>query len=150
MGEQGAATEEPGLAEQQSTTRPARRQKGVPDEKQRSRRLFGALLGNLNQPGDRTTKRRQEIESRRKAELQRQDDERVEDTLRKEEKRAELRRREQIRFDKHNVRVASQACFLPARLILLIQMRTRHANMLHTANFLQTSTEPRLVRCTLS
>nr|POE62250.1 hypothetical protein CFP56_70637 [Quercus suber] len=45
------------------------------EEKQRGKRLFGALLGNLNQSGDRVAKRRQEIESRRKAETQRLDDE---------------------------------------------------------------------------
>jgi hypothetical protein len=64
------------------------------NEKDRSRRLFGGLLGSLSQKDDsRTTKRRQEIESRRKAELQRQDDEHVEDKQRRLEQLAEKRRR---------------------------------------------------------
>ena len=95
----GATTQEQPNVE----PRGARRKSSVADEKQRSKRLFGALLGSLNQPGDRTSKRRQEIESRRKAELQRQDDERVEDKLRRQEKLAGRRRREQERVDEQNV-----------------------------------------------
>lgn len=67
------------------------RKPSVVDEKQRSKRLFGALLRNLRQPGDRTSKRRQEIETRRKAELQRQDDERLEDRQRRKKKLVEHR-----------------------------------------------------------
>lgn len=96
---EGATTQEQPNVDQ----RGARRKSSIADEKQRSKRLFGALLGSLNQPGDRTSKRRQEIESRRKAELQRQDDERVEDKLRRQEKHAERRRREQERVDEQNV-----------------------------------------------
>lgn len=71
-----------------------RRKSSAINEKDRSRRLFGGLLGSLSQKGDsRTTKRRQEIESRRKAELQRQDDEHVEDKQRRLEQLAEKRRR---------------------------------------------------------
>jgi hypothetical protein len=51
-------------------------------------------LGSLSQKDDsRTTKRRQEIESRRKAELQRQDDEHVEDKQKRLEQLAGKRRR---------------------------------------------------------
>ncbi|KAK4962874.1 hypothetical protein LTR10_000501 [Elasticomyces elasticus] len=106
------------------TTQP-RRKGVVTDEKQRSKRLFGALLGNLNQPGDRTSKRRQEIEARRKAELQRQDDERVEEKQRRLEALAEHRSTVQKKVDEES-------------------MRIRHANTLKMANFLQTSSEPKL------
>lgn len=84
--------------------REARRKSGVTDEKQRSKRLFGALLGNLNQPGDRVSRRRSEIEQRRKAELQKQDDERLEDRQKRLEKLAAQRKREQINVDEQNVR----------------------------------------------
>lgn len=71
-----------------------RRKSSAVNEKDRSRRLFGGLLGSLSQKGDnRTTKRRQEIESRKKAELQRQDDEHVEDKQKRLEQLSEKRRR---------------------------------------------------------
>ncbi|KAK5688663.1 hypothetical protein LTS10_000641 [Elasticomyces elasticus] len=108
------------------TTQP-RRKGVVTDEKQRSKRLFGALLGNLNQPGDRTSKRRQEIEARRKAELQRQDDERVEEKQRRLEALAEHKTTVQKKVDEESN-----------------QMRMRHAYTLKMANFLQTSSEPKL------
>ncbi|KAF7194542.1 Pinin-like 1 [Pseudocercospora fuligena] len=112
-------------AQKADDTRESRRKSGVADERQRSKRLFGALLGNLNQPSDRVSKRRGEIEQRKKAELQKQDDERLEDRQRRIEKLAIQRKREQIRVDEEN-------------------MRTRHKQMLNTANFLQTRTEPKL------
>ncbi|KXT10494.1 hypothetical protein AC579_4260 [Pseudocercospora musae] len=112
-------------AQKADATRESRRKSGVADERQRSKRLFGALLGNLNQPGDRVSKRRGEIEQRKKAELQKQDDERLEDRQRRVEKLAIERKREQIRVDEED-------------------MRIRHKQMLNTANFLQTRTEPRL------
>lgn len=80
-----------------------RKKPGVVDEKQRSRRLFGGLLGSLNQPSDRTSKRRQEIESRRKAELQRQDDERLEDKQRRLEQLAERRKSVKRKMDDDTV-----------------------------------------------
>jgi hypothetical protein len=85
--------------------REARRKSSIADEKQRSKRLFGALLGSLNQPRDRTSKRRQEIESRRKAELQRQDDERLEDKQRRQERLAEQRKKAQMKVEEENVSV---------------------------------------------
>ncbi|KAK5128038.1 hypothetical protein LTR85_005155 [Meristemomyces frigidus] len=105
--------------------RDTRRKSGVADEKQRSKRLFGALLGPLNNSGDRTSKRRQEIEARRKAELQRQDDERLEDKQRRLEQLAQQRKDVQKKVDEQN-------------------MRMRHKDMLDTANFLQTTTESKL------
>lgn len=85
--------------------REPRRKSGVTDEKQRSKRLFGALLGNLNQPGDRVSRRRSEIEQRRKAELQKQDDERLEDRQKRLEKLAAQRKKEQINVDEQSVRM---------------------------------------------
>lgn len=83
--------------------REIRRKSNVADEKQRSKRLFGALLGSLNQPRDRTSQRRQEIESRRKAELQRQDDERVEDKQRRQARLTEQRKKTQMNVEEENV-----------------------------------------------
>jgi hypothetical protein len=82
-------------AEKQSLRRgDAPRKSSKINEKDRSRRLFGGLLGSLSQKDDsRTTKRRQEIESRRKAELQRQDDEHIEDKQKRLEQLAKKRRR---------------------------------------------------------
>lgn len=90
-------------AQKRADPRESRRKNGVADEKQRSKRLFGALLGNLNQPGDRVSRRRSEIEQRRKAELQKQDDERLEDRQKRLEKLAAQRKKEQINVDEQNV-----------------------------------------------
>ncbi|KAK5730923.1 hypothetical protein LTR15_000861 [Elasticomyces elasticus] len=125
------------------TTQP-RRKGVVTDEKQRSKRLFGALLGNLNQPGDRTSKRRQEIEARRKAELQRQDDERVEEKQRRLEALAEHRSTVQKKVDEESVRAMDSIGRPVQELTGWNQMRIRHANTLKMANFLQTSSEPKL------
>ncbi|CAK4032410.1 Hypothetical predicted protein [Lecanosticta acicola] len=120
------STTKPATIENPPTARGPRRRAGVPDEKQRSKRLFGALLGNLNQPGgEKTSKRRAEIEQRRKAELQKQDDERIEDRQRRLEHLAIQRKKEQIRVDEEN-------------------MHIRHQHLLHTANCLQTKAEPPL------
>lgn len=85
--------------------RDARRRSAVPDDKQRSKRLFGALLGNLNahQPNDRAAKRRADIEARRKAELAKQDNERLEDKQRRLRELAQHRKREQIYVDEQDV-----------------------------------------------
>ncbi|KAK0248140.1 hypothetical protein LTS09_016724 [Friedmanniomyces endolithicus] len=117
--------EQPEIKEEKAEKEPPRRRSGVTDEKQRSKRLFGALLGNLNQPSDRTSKRRQEIEARKQAELQRQDEERNVDKLRRLEALTEHRRKVQKKVDGEN-------------------MRIRHAQMLNSANSLQTSSEPKL------
>ncbi|KAK3676297.1 hypothetical protein LTR78_004048 [Recurvomyces mirabilis] len=110
---------------QDETPKETRRKAGAMDEKQRSKRLFGSLLGNLNRPSDRASQRRQEIEARRKAELQRQDDERLEEKNRRLERLVEHRRETQITVDKEDTRI-------------------RHAQLLNNANFLQTSSEPKL------
>jgi hypothetical protein len=68
---------------------------------------------------DRTTKRRQEIESRRKAELQRQDDEHVEDKQRRLELLAEKRRRVKKEIEDETVCMPDEqrrrACLLITR-----------------------------------
>lgn len=93
-------------ATEQQQPRDSRRKSSAVNEKDRSRRLFGGLLGPLSQKDDsRTTKRRQEIESRRKAELQRQDDEHVEDKQRRLEQLAEKRRRVKKEMQAETVRI---------------------------------------------
>ncbi|SMR49857.1 unnamed protein product [Zymoseptoria tritici ST99CH_3D1] len=106
-------------------SREERRKSSVAGDKQRSKRLFGALLGNLNQPRDRTSKRRAEIEQRRKAELEKQDNERLEDKQRRLARLAVHRKKEQVNVDEHN-------------------MHTRHKNLLNSANMLRTKVESRL------
>lgn len=92
-------------ATEQQQSKESRRKSNAVSEKDRSRRLFGGLLGPLSQKDDsRTTKRRQEIESRRKAELQRQDDEHVEDKQRRLEQLAEKRRRVKKEMQAETVR----------------------------------------------
>lgn len=105
----------------------ASRKTGAVDEKKRSKRLFDALLGNLNQPSDRTSKRRQEIETRRKAELQKQDEEVQEDKARRTERLREHRKK--VQRDEVDKEV----------------MRARHRQMLDQANFLQTKAEPKIL-----
>jgi hypothetical protein len=106
-------------AEKQST-RPgdAPRKSSKINEKDRSRRLFGGLLGSLSQKDDsRTTKRRQEIESRRKAELQRQDDEHVEDKQKRLEQLAEKRRRAKKEIEDETVCMPSEHWWRTSLLI---------------------------------
>lgn len=123
--------------------RDVRKKKTVGDEKQRSKRLFGALLGNLNRPSDRNATKRAEIEQRRKAELQKQDDERLEDKQKRLEQLAKHRKTEQINFDEQNVSITlSQRRYGP---LTAQQMHIRHKNLLSSANYLQTRAEPRLV-----
>lgn len=92
-----------------------RRAGAATDERQRSKRLFGALFGggaggadrsgakNGAAAGDRIARRRSEIEQRRKAELQKQDDERIEDRQKRLARLAIHRRKEQINVDERNV-----------------------------------------------
>ncbi|KAI7364642.1 hypothetical protein KC336_g21469, partial [Hortaea werneckii] len=75
----------------------------------------------------RTSKRRQEIETRRKAELQKQDEEVQEDKARRTEKLKEHRKN--VQRDEVDEAV----------------MRARHRQMLDQANFLQTKAEPRIL-----
>ncbi len=98
---------QPETKEEKTEKEPPRRRSVVMDEKQRSKRLFGALLGNLNQPSDRTSKRRQEIEARKQAELQRRDEERNVDKLRRLEALTEHRRKVQKKVDEENVSIVT-------------------------------------------
>lgn len=94
------------------------------DEKKRSQRLFGALLGP-QKPTSVAQKRRAEIEDRKREEAKRKEEElskREEARLRSTRER---RRREQREVDE-------------------VGMRLRHANLLATANFLSTAAEPKL------
>jgi hypothetical protein len=79
------------------------RRKTAIDDKQRSKRLFGALFSHTNAAGDKLSRRRSEIEQRKKAELKKQDDERVEDRLKRLAKLAVYRQKEQINVDERNV-----------------------------------------------
>jgi len=101
------ATTSPAVKDDAPVPKDPPRKASVVDEKQRSKRLFGALLGNLKQPGDRTSKRRQEIETRRKAELQRQDDERLEDRQKRLKKLEEQRKIAKGVLEERNVRWTS-------------------------------------------
>lgn len=80
-----------------------RRKPGAVDEKQRSRRLFGSLLGTLGQRGDTTGRKRQEIEARTKAELQQQDDVLSEDRSLRQQRLKERRIQEQWHVDETDV-----------------------------------------------
>lgn len=85
------------------------RKDGQLDEKQRSRRLFGSLLGTLGQGADRTVKRRQEIENRRKAELRQQDDAHAGDQNRNVAQLNHKRKHDQWSVDEEDVSWVS--CF---------------------------------------
>lgn len=110
-----------------STARDNRKKNGIADEKQRSKRLFGALLGNLNRPAtsERASKRRNEIEARKKAELAKQDEEREEERATRTQRVKTKRARTQIEVDEE-------------------AMRARHRSLMHFAGFLQTRGEPRI------
>ncbi|WPH02971.1 Hypothetical protein R9X50_00584300 [Acrodontium crateriforme] len=127
VGEQDASLKAP-TKQQDSEERGGGRRKSNTrvDEKQRSKRLFGALLSNLNQPKrDTKAKKRQDNLERHKAELRMKDGGHSQDTHRHLELLVECRKREQRTFEKE-------------------KMRAKHSNMLDRANFLQTKTEPRL------
>lgn len=117
------------IAPQSPKTARDRRKPSIADEKadkQRSKRLFGALLGNLNQPSDaKQSSRRAEIEARRKSEIKKQDDESLAREAREREKRLEWRRRRQGAVEEDEIAV-------------------RHRNLLERARFLVTEAEPRL------
>ncbi len=88
--------------ESKPASKPAR-QVNVADEKQRSKRLFGALLGSLNPKGGETSRRRQEIEARKKADLKRQDELRAEDEAKRKEQALDWRRRRQGQVEEDEV-----------------------------------------------
>lgn len=99
------------------------------DERKRSRRLFGGLLGTLSQAPTTSTvsKRRQEIEERKRIEARRREAEIAE---RQEER---LRGVQKQKEKEH-------------RLVLESDLKIRHSSELARARFLITEAEPRLVR----
>lgn len=122
-----------------------RRKSSIVEERRRGQRLFGGLLSTLSQSTPNgQQKRRLEIEKRQaeKAQQQKHDDE-----VRRAEKLASLktvRRTEQTKFDEESVG-SLETINLNELLIGGMQMRIRHSNMLSMANFLCTTTEPKLV-----
>lgn len=75
------------------------------EEKKRGQRLFGALLGTLSQSSSSTAqKRRTDIERKQQAKLKSQADEFDEKKKKRVDAILEVRRREQIKYDKQSVR----------------------------------------------
>ncbi|KAL9085432.1 MAG: hypothetical protein Q9165_007582 [Trypethelium subeluteriae] len=104
---------------------------GRSEERQRGQRLFGGLLSTLSQSSQggagaaARERRKAEIERKQAEKLKARDEEYDEEKKRKLEELTRVRRREQWIWDEQ-------------------AMRTRHSNMLATARFLQTESEPKL------
>ncbi|KAF2834400.1 putative nuclear protein SDK3 [Patellaria atrata CBS 101060] len=106
--------------------RALKRKNGEIEERKRGQRLFGALLGTLSQSSSSAAQRRRaDIEKKQQEKLKQQAEEHDESKRRKLDDLMAVRRREQKKFDEQS-------------------MRIRHSNLLATANFLYTRTEPRL------
>jgi len=115
------------------------------EERRRGQRLFGALLGTLSQSSTTAAqKRRADIEKKQQAKLKLQAEEFDQKQKERLDELMKIRRREQKKFDEQSV----SELRLPESewLLTLAQMRIRHSNLLAMAHFLQTKTEPRLVR----
>ncbi|CRG84191.1 hypothetical protein PISL3812_01509 [Talaromyces islandicus] len=108
--------------------RPAARRGGLAaEERKRSKRLFGGLLGTLSQSSSNTAqKRRADIEQRQQAKLRMQDERHVEARLKKKGDLIAERRSQQKELERH-------------------AMTAKHKNLLQTANFLRTKTQPILL-----
>ncbi|KAF2456497.1 pinin/SDK/memA/ protein conserved region-domain-containing protein [Lineolata rhizophorae] len=103
-----------------------RRKSGQLEERRRGQRLFGALLGTLSQSGATPTqKRRADIERKQQAKLRLQAEELDAEKARRKEELVKERRGEQVRVGE-------------------MGMRVKHAEVLATAHFLHTRTEPKL------
>lgn len=95
-----------------STTTPLdraseRRKSGQVEERKRGQRLFGALLGTLSQSSSSTAqKRRTDIEKKQQAKLRQQAEEQDEKKKQKREALLEIRRKEQVKYDKQSVSLA--------------------------------------------
>lgn len=112
--------------DRQRTTELPKRQRKPVDPKELNKRLFGNALGTIaGKSTDRQSKRRQELEERKKAEKEKRDAQEAEERAKNYEKLKVHRRREQINVDEE-------------------VMKTKHRSMLHRANFLWTQTEPKL------
>ena len=82
-----------------------RRKSGQMEERKRGQRLFGALLGTLSQSSSSTAqKRRTDIERKQQAKLKSQADELDEKKRQRLDAIWEVRRREQIKYDRQSVR----------------------------------------------
>ena len=125
---------------------------GRAEERNRGKRLFGALLGTLSQSSSSAAqKRRADIERKQQTKLKQQaadyDAKKREDL----DRLLARRRREQERFDEQSVRrSALGGVALWPSWTNSVQMRIRHSNMLAVAHFLHTDTEPRLVSRTFT
>ncbi|KAL2851599.1 pinin/SDK/memA/ protein conserved region-domain-containing protein [Aspergillus pseudoustus] len=94
------------------------------EERKRGQRLFGSLLGTLSQSSNSAAQRRRaDIERKQQDKLKLQDEEYGELKKKRLEERLVVRRKEQRLYEKE-------------------LMDTRHSNLLATAHFLKTKTEP--------
>ncbi|KAL3496237.1 pinin/SDK/memA/ protein conserved region-domain-containing protein [Aspergillus germanicus] len=94
------------------------------EERKRGQRLFGSLLGTLSQSSTSAAQRRRaDIERKQQDKLKLQDEEYGELRKKRREERLAVRKKEQKLYEKE-------------------MMDTRHANLLATAHFLKTKTEP--------
>ncbi|KAI1769253.1 hypothetical protein GGR53DRAFT_475079 [Hypoxylon sp. FL1150] len=103
-----------------------RRANAIQEEKRRGKRLFGGLLSTLSQTTSSSQqKRRQEIERRQQAKVHQQRAEEDKHREKKLEKLKAIRQAEQLRFDEQ-------------------VMKAKHSNMLATARFLKTKSDPEI------
>jgi pinin/SDK/memA/ protein conserved region len=118
---------------------------GAAEERKRSQRLFGALLGTLSQSSTTTAQRRRaDIEKKQLGKLQQRDEELEDEKRRKREKLDAVRRVEQRIWDERSVSLSLEM-ERRVRADAGVQMRIRHRNILAEARFLRTKAEPRLV-----
>ena len=83
-----------------------RRSNGQVEERKRSRRLFGALIGTLSQSSTKTTaaqRKRADVEQKQQAKLKMQAEELDQERLKRLEAVMRVRRREQRKFDEQSV-----------------------------------------------
>ena len=113
------------------------------DERKRGKRLFGALLGTLSQNSSSTAqKRRTDIEKKQREKLKLQAEEDDEKKKQRLQNLVEERKREQEIYDKQTVGLLR---IKYSRLSNTFQTSLVQTNMLATAHFLKTKTEPVLV-----
>ncbi|KAL9111277.1 MAG: hypothetical protein Q9227_004356 [Pyrenula ochraceoflavens] len=99
---------------------------GTAEERKRGQRLFGALLGTLSQSSSSPAqKRRADIERKQQDKLKEKEQEFDDERRQRREKILEKRKKEQVLWDRESTRI-------------------RHQNMLSTAHFLKTQSEPSL------
>ena len=130
-----------------TTDQPRARQKAgrAVEERNRGKRLFGALLGTLAQSSSSTAqKRRASIEKKQRDKLRQQAEEDDENRVQRLEKLKQSRLKEQWKWNRQSV---CHTGWMESKSLadIFMQMSTKHSNVLAMANFLQTKTEPRLV-----